>query len=473
MIHIYNTLSRKKELLQPIEPDKIGMYVCGITVYDYCHIGHARIFVTFDMVVRYLRAIGYEVFYVRNITDIDDKIINKAKILNISIENLTENFIIAMHEDEDMLGITPPDLEPRASDNISEMIAIIDVLMQKGYAYKTDEGDVYYDIDKFENYGALSNQSLDKLNAGIRVKIDQTKHSPLDFALWKSAKPNEPSWPSPWGNGRPGWHIECSVMSILHVGEHFDIHGGGADLVFPHHENEIAQSEGATGHKVVNTWMHVGFVEVNKEKMSKSTGNFFTIREVLKHYHPEVIRYFILSSHYRSPLNYTTDNLDSARAALSRFYTTLQGFSSDIDNIEAVANFSNNHLKNTFIEQFHAAMQDDFNTPEAFAVLFNVTHEINRLSNSNEIQGLDDLVKTLIYLGNLLGILRCEPLEFLRFVPDGTNKISKEEIELLVKSREESRKNKDWKKADEIRAQLSELGVELEDKDGETTWKMG
>lgn len=379
-LHIHNSLTGKKELFIPIEPGKIRMYVCGMTVYDYCHLGHARVMVVFDAVVRYLRALGYQVTYVRNITDIDDKIIKRAAENHEGIDALTARFIDAMHEDERALGALPPDIEPRATDSIPEIISLTQTLINKSYAYVAANGDVYYDVSRFEHYGELSGKRLEDLRAGSRVEVDEAKDDPLDFVLWKAAKPGEPSWNSPWGPGRPGWHIECSAMSGHCLGDHFDIHGGGMDLKFPHHENEIAQSEGATGHKFVNVWMHNGFVQVNEEKMSKSLGNFFTVREVLKHYTPEIVRYFIIGSHYRGPLTYSTENLDNAKAALERFYMALRSLPS-----EQEAGIKGQETE--YEQRFSAAMDDDFNTPGALAVMFDLVRDINRV-RSEDMQGL-------------------------------------------------------------------------------------
>lgn len=356
MLKIYNTLSRQKDVFKPIEEGKVRMYVCGMTVYDYCHVGHARVMVVFDMVARYLSATGYEVTYVRNITDIDDKIIERANHNNENFYDLTERFIDAMNEDADALGVKRPDQEPRATGHIDEILKMIKLLLDRGHAYIGTNSDIYYDISAFESYGKLSGKHLKDLRSGARVDIDEVKQDPLDFVLWKAAKPDEPSWESPWGPGRPGWHIECSAMSTHCLGNHFDIHGGGQDLQFPHHENEIAQSEGATGEPFVNLWMHNGFVRVDDEKMSKSLGNFFTVREVLARYQPEVIRYFILASHYRSPLNYSDEHLDGARAALARLYNSLR----DTD--------TNGQVLPEWVEKLNQVMDDDFNTPEAVAI---------------------------------------------------------------------------------------------------------
>ena len=369
MLKIYNTLTRKKELFKPRIEGKVGLYVCGMTVYDYCHIGHARVMVVFDTVARYFRYLGYDLTYVRNITDIDDKIIQRANENGEAFGELTERFIHAMHEDERALSVLPPDIEPKATQSIPDIIAMIETLITNGLAYIGSNGDVFYAVTKFKNYGQLSGKNLDDLQAGERVDVDLAKHNPMDFVLWKMAKTGEPAWQSPWGLGRPGWHIECSAMSTCCLGNHFDIHGGGMDLQFPHHENEIAQSEGATGEKFVNLWMHNGFVRINEEKMSKSLGNFFTVREVLKQYKPEIIRFFILSSHYRSPLNYSDEQLNDADTALTRLYTALRG----CDSLDSAL------IDSDYKTRFEQAMDDDFNTPVAIAVLFNLARELNKV----------------------------------------------------------------------------------------------
>ncbi|MGV6827164.1 MAG: cysteine--tRNA ligase, partial [bacterium] len=370
---VYNDLTRKKELFEPLVAGKVNMYVCGITVYDHCHIGHARCYVVFDVIYRYLKSLGYDVTYIRNITDIDDKIIARANENGEPFMDLVQRFIDAMHEDFDALAIQTPDAEPRATGHMDEILDMIGTLIERGHAYQTESGDVYYSVQSFDEYGKLSGKSTDDLQAGARVDPGEQKRDPLDFALWKAAKPGEPSWNSPWGDGRPGWHIECSAMSTKALGDSFDIHGGGMDLTFPHHENEIAQSEGATGHPFVKYWLHNGFVRVNDEKMSKSLGNFFTIRDVLKHYRAEEVRYFILSSHYRSPLNYDEEHLQNARGALTRFYTALRGLP-DVEPRGA----------DQQLDAFNAAMQDDFNTPEAVAAMFDLVREINRVRGEDE-----------------------------------------------------------------------------------------
>jgi cysteinyl-tRNA synthetase len=457
MLQIYNSLTKQKEAFVPIEPGKVRMYVCGMTVYDYCHIGHARVLVVFDLVTRYLRARGYRVTYIRNITDIDDKIIKRANENGEPIEALTGRFIRFMHEDADALGVLRPDEEPRATRHIGEIIAMIEKLVARGYAYVAANGDVYYRVRKFADYGQLSGKSLDDLQVGARVEADEAKDDPLDFVLWKAAKPGEPYWDSPWGRGRPGWHIECSAMSTCCLGNHFDIHGGGLDLQFPHHENEIAQSEGATGEKFVNLWMHNGFVRVNEEKMSKSLGNFFTIREVLKLYDPEVVRYFILASHYRSPLNYSDESLEQAKSALTRLYTALK----DLPETPAPAN-------SEYEQRFHEAMEDDFNTPLAVAVLFELAHDINKLRSGDPKQAVA-LGALLRKLGGILGILARRPEEYLQGgIPEG---LTNDEIERLIAQRLAARAAKNWAESDRIRDELKAQGVLLEDGKGVTTWR--
>lgn len=460
MLTIYNTLTKQKQPFIPIEPGKIRLYVCGMTVYDYCHVGHARVMLVFDIVVRHLRSSGYKVTYVQNVTDIDDKIIKRANENGEDMKQLTSRFIQAMHEDADALGILRPDIEPRATDSIPQIIAMVQHLFDNGYAYITDNGDVCYTVQRFADYGKLSGKRLEDLRAGERVKVDKSKKHPLDFVLWKAAKPGEPSWDSPWGQGRPGWHIECSAMSTNCLGNHFDIHGGGMDLQFPHHENEIAQSEGATGEPFVNVWMHNGFVRIDDEKMSKSLGNFFTVREVFERYQPEVVRYFILTSHYRSPLNYSDQELDSAKQALTRLYTALRGLPD---------------LSSTFCEdesysqRFNAAMDDDFNTPEAFAVLFDLSHEINKIRSKDSSQA-EQLGGELRRLGGILGILQAEPEMYLQGTETEEN-LSAAEIERLIAERLAARERRDWAMADQIRASLKEKGVVLEDGKQGTIWR--
>jgi len=453
MLKIYNSLARDKQDFAPIEPGKVRMYVCGMTVYDLCHLGHARVMVVFDMVSRWLRASGFDVTYVRNITDIDDKIIRRAAENNESIDALTDRYIQAMDEDSAALGVLRPDIEPRATRHVPGMIDMIARLIANGYAYAGANGDVYYDVRHFKDYGKLSGKSLEDLRAGERVEVDSHKRDPLDFVLWKAAKPGEPSWDSPWGKGRPGWHIECSVMSEQHLGDHFDIHGGGADLQFPHHENEIAQSEGAHGCTFVNYWMHNGFVRVDEEKMSKSLGNFFTIREVLKKYDPEVLRFFILRAHYRSPLNYSDQHLNDAKAALTRLYTAFKD----------LPIYYEPNWNDPYPARFKAAMDDDFNTPEAIAVLFEVASEVNKTSDPYYAGMLKSL-------GSLLGLLERAPEEFLQSGGIKGN-YTPAQIEDLIEKRLMARKCKDFAEADRIRGHLAGVGIILEDTSQGTTWR--
>ena len=473
MTTIYNTLTRQKEPFSPIDPKNVRMYVCGMTVYDYCHLGHARVMVVFDMIARWLRECGYPLTYVRNITDIDDKIIARAAENGETIGELTARFIQAMHEDADALGVLRPDIEPKATENIPQMIAMIETLIQNGKAYPAANGDVYYAVREFAAYGQLSGKSLDDLRAGERVEVDGFKRDPLDFVLWKAAKAGEPAWESPWGNGRPGWHIECSAMSENLFGDTFDIHGGGADLQFPHHENEIAQSVGASGHTCghdhaqthhgqsiashVKYWLHNGFIRVDGEKMSKSLGNFFTIREVLKQYDPEVVRFFILRAHYRSPLNYSDAHLDDAKGALTRLYTTLK-------NTPAAA-FELSENANDYTRRFYAAMNDDFGTVEAIAVLFELAGEVNKTNDAH-------LAGCLKALGGIIGLLQRDPIEFLQggAVSDG---LSNEEIDDLIARRKQARADKNWAESDRIRDLLNEHKIILEDNAGGTTWRRG
>ncbi len=463
MLQIYNSLTRKKEVFVPLEAGKVRLYVCGMTVYDYCHVGHARVMVAFDVVVRYLRSLGYQVTYVRNITDIDDKIIRRAQENHEDYRALAERFTQAMHEDAAALGVQPPTVEPRATESIAAMQALIQTLLEKGFAYVAENGDVCYDVSRFAHYGELANKNLEDLRAGARVEVEAGKDDPLDFVLWKAAKPGEPSWPSPWGPGRPGWHIECSAMSSRCLGEHFDIHGGGMDLKFPHHENEIAQSEAASGHKFVNYWMHNGFVQINEEKMSKSLGNFFTVREVLECYPPEVVRFFIISSHYRGPLNYSDENLDHARASLTRLYTALRGLPKNEAPVDPI-----------YQARFNDAMNDDFNTAEALAVLFELAREINRLRDKGESDEVARLGASLRQLGDILGLLQDDPDSFLKGSErDATAGLSAAEIENLIAQRNAARQAKNWAEADRIRNLLAEQGIVLEDTAGGTTWRRG
>lgn len=460
MLQIYNTLTHKKEDFKPIQPGKIGIYVCGMTVYDDCHIGHARAtMVTFDVIVRYLRSRGFEVTYVRNITDIDDKIIKRAQENKEDYSALTERVIASMRADSAALGVLPPTHEPRATEYIPQIVELIQTLLDKKHAYKTENGDICFDVSSFPDYGKLAHQDLEKLRSGARVAITDTKGDPLDFVLWKLAKPGEPHWPSPWGEGRPGWHIECSAMSLNTLGVPIDIHGGGNDLVFPHHQNEVAQSEAAAGKNFVNYWMHVGFVQINKEKMSKSLNNFFTIKEVLKQYPAEVVRYFLLASHYRSPVNYSQENLQSAQNALERFYLALRGLPTNIDKPSG----------EWFEVEFNKAMDDDFNTPQALAVLFEIAREINRVRESS-LETAAELGSLLRHLGGILGILQQDPQKFLHA---DIQKDDAEKIEALITARNIARTNKNWAEADRVRDELLQMGVSLEDTAKGTIWRRG
>ncbi len=456
MLTLYNSLTRAKEVFTPITPGHVRMYVCGMTVYDYCHLGHARVLVVFDMIARWLRASGYQVTYVRNITDIDDKIIKRAQDNGEPYFALTDRFIRAMHEDERALNVLPPDREPRATEYVGKMLTMIQALIDRGHAYPAANGDVYYAVRSYPSYGQLSGKSLETLIAGERVEVDPHKRDPLDFVLWKAAKPGEPSWPSPWGPGRPGWHIECSAMSTDLLGPHFDIHGGGQDLQFPHHENEIAQSEGAHGCKYVNYWLHNGFVRVDNEKMSKSLGNFFTIREVLAKYDAEVVRFFILRAHYRSPLNYSDQHLDDAKGALTRLYTALRG----LGPVAAAIDWHS-----PYASRFKAAMDDDFNTPEAIAVLFELANEVNK-TRAPELAG------ALKALGGVLGLLQRAPDDFLQASGTASDKDYPEaRIEALIRERLEARRARDFERADAIRDELRAAGILLEDTPQGTTWR--
>jgi cysteinyl-tRNA synthetase len=459
MLKIYNTLSRQKEEFKPIHAGEIGMYVCGITVYDLCHIGHGRTFVAFDVVARYLRYVGYTLKYVRNITDIDDKIIKRANENGESIETLTNRMIGEMHKDFAALGILPPNLEPRATRHIDEIIELVGLLIERGHAYVADNGDVMFDVLSDKDYGALSRQDLEQLQAGARVEVAEVKRNPMDFVLWKMSKADEPAWSSPWGNGRPGWHIECSAMNCKQLGTHFDIHGGGSDLMFPHHENEVAQSTCAHDGPYVNYWMHSGMVMVDREKMSKSLGNFFTVRDVLQHYDAETVRYFLMSGHYRSQLNYGEDNLNQARAALERLYTALR-------HTDATAVAAGGE---EFETRFRTAMDDDFNTPEAYSVLFDMAREVNRLK-TEEKAAADALAAKLRQLANVLGILQQDPEQFLQSGAQA-NDDEVAEIEALIKMRNDARKAKDWAQADVARDKLNALGIVLEDGPQGTTWR--
>lgn len=461
MLKIYNTFTKEKETFEPIKPGEISIYLCGITVYDRCHIGHARTWVSFDVIVRFLRAMGWKVTYVRNITDIDDKIIKRANEENVSIQDLTDRMIAFMDEDAEKLGTLAPDQEPRATAHMDTIIEMIQRLVEKKSAYIADNGDVYFDVSSYQAYGELAKKDLEDLQAGSRVDIVDAKHNPLDFVLWKQAKENEPYWDSPFGKGRPGWHIECSAMSTQCLGNHFDIHGGGNDLIFPHHENERAQSEAATGEKFVNTWMHVGFVNVNKEKMSKSLGNFFTIEEVLKVYDPEVVRYLLLASHYRSPINYSDEQLNAAKSSLTTLYTALNG-----RHLKQVS--PHDMQDNDFFKRFVAAMEDDFNTPIALAQLFDLAHEVNRVAKENADKA-DELASLLYSLGHMIGVCQTNPVTFLQ----GGQADDVQEIENLIAKRNQARSDKNWAEADKLRDKLTEMGVVIEDGAKGTGWRRG
>ncbi len=459
MLHIYNTLTNSKTIFTPIEPGKIRMYVCGVTVYDLCHIGHARVMVAFDVITRYLRARGWDVDYVRNITDVDDKIIRRAAENDETVDQLTARMIAAMHEDEARLNVLRPDQEPRATAHIGDIIDMVQTLIDKGFAYAADNGDVYYRVEKFESYGRLTNKVIEDLRSGARVEVEEAKESPLDFVLWKAAKPGEVSWESPWGAGRPGWHIECSAMSKCCLGNTFDIHGGGPDLPFPHHENEIAQSEAANGCTYANYWMHAGPVRMGKEKMSKSLGNFFTIREVLKHYNPEVVRYFLSSVHYRSYIDYSEDGLKEAQSALERFYQALAAVE--------VAD-SAKGLDNDFEARFCEAMDDDFNTPRALAVLFELVSELNKAVREGAAEA-PALAAQLKRLAGMIGLLEQSPTAFLQGAA-GEGDLTAEQVEALIEQRNQARKDRDFAEADRVRDLLADKGIVLKDGREGTSW---
>lgn len=463
MLKIYNTILQKKQEFKSIVPNKIGIYVCGVTVYDYCHIGHARTYLFFDAVIRYLMFLGYEINFVRNITDVDDKILNKAKETNQSFNLITEKYIQAMHEDFDALNLLKPTSEPKATDFIINIIDLIKTLLNNQYAYIGDNGDIFYSVSKFKNYGMLSKRDLNNTKEGDRVEqfVQQAKIDTHDFVLWKLTDVNEVGWQSPWGYGRPGWHIECSAMSLKLLGNTFDIHGGGFDLIFPHHENEIAQSEASNNQKFVNYWMHIGFLQINKEKMSKSLGNFTLIRDILKTIHPEVLRFWMLSSHYRSQVDFSYDKLEAAKHALNRLYLALR----DLPN-KTIDNQINQEEK--FSEKFITAMDDDFNTPEAIAVLFELSKEINivKLSDITRAVFLSVILKKL---AQSIGLLLLTSEDFLQ---KSNNNISIQDIENLIFKRNLARQQKNWKEADLIRDQLAKHGIYLEDKDKVTTlWR--
>ncbi len=464
MLHLHNTLTRTKEPFETLKDGHVGLYVCGITVYDVCHVGHGRVMIVYDVLFRHLQSMGLAVNYVRNITDVDDKIIKRAAENNVSPEALSQRFIDEMHADERALNVLPPTHEPRATQTIKGMVNMITRLIDSEHAYAADNGDVFYSVSSFAEYGKLSGRKLDELRSGERVAIDEHKRDPMDFVLWKSAKPGEPSWESPWGQGRPGWHIECSAMSMELLGEEFDIHGGGMDLEFPHHENEIAQSEALTGGRFARYWMHNGLVRIKDEKMSKSLNNFLTIKEVLKDYTGEEVRTFILGSHYRSPLNYMSESLDSARAVLRRFYTALRDYAIDTESDSAP-------LSQVYVDRFTAAMNDDLNTPEALAVMHELAGALNKSTDSLAGQ---ELANTLRHLGRHLGILEQDADTILKAAGKGVSsesQLSNEAIDALIEERQRARANKDFKRSDEIRDQLVELGIVLEDTGGITTWR--
>jgi cysteinyl-tRNA synthetase len=466
-LKIYNTLARDKVVFTPIAEGKIRLYVCGMTVYDYCHIGHARVLVSFDVIVRFLRSQGWEVEYVRNITDVDDKIIRRANDNGEDSTTLSQRFIDAMHEDEALLNVEPPNQEPQATAHIQDIITMVEVLIKKDYAYVADNNDVYYRVSQFKNYGQLSGKNPDELLSGARVEVDKNKEDPRDFALWKSVKEGEVSWASPWGDGRPGWHIECSAMSKSCLGDTFDIHGGGPDLPFPHHENEIAQSEAANGCKFVNYWLHAGAVRVDGEKMSKSLGNFFTIRDVLEKYHPEVVRYLIVSSHYRSSINYSEENLIEAKAGLDRFYQTLRNYA-DVSACELSEMDSSDYYR-----QFVESMNDDFNTRIALSVMYDLVKAINTAA-LDQPEDAKALASELKAMAGVLGILQANPIEFLQGVNRAKNEkggLSNDVIETLVSQRLQAKKDKQYARADEIRQQLDTLGIVLEDSREGTAWR--
>lgn len=458
MLKLYNTLTKQKEVFKPINAEEVKMYVCGMTVYDYCHIGHARVLVVFDLITRHLRKRFPKVNYVRNITDIDDKIIQRAIENKEDFQTLTQRFIDAMHEDEKALGVLSPDVEPQATNYINQMLAMIKTLEEKGFAYQTDNGDVYFSVRKFKKYGKLSGRNLDDLQAGSRVDIDNKKKDPLDFVLWKATKPNEPKWASKWGDGRPGWHIECSAMSNELLGKQFDIHGGGFDLTFPHHENEIAQSECANNSQFVNYWLHIGFIKINDEKMSKSLNNFFTIREILKKYSGEVLRFFLISTHYRSPINFSEDNLNNAKTAINRLYTAIR----DLESSEAAMNEV--IINDDYEQRFMKALDDDFNTPMAIAVLFELAKEINA-QRKQDLDRANGLAQHLKQLAKSIGLL-----EQTDFFTQGVV-LSDDEINEKITQRNQARQDKNFALSDNIRDELAQLGIILEDSENGTTWR--
>ena len=460
MLQLFNTKTRQKERFQPLVEGKVGLYVCGITVYDLSHMGHARTYLSFDVLVRYLRHLDYDVKYVRNITDVDDKIIARANENGETTEALTERTIAMMHEDFAALNLVEPDIEPRVTGHMAEIIDVIEKLVARGYAYQAGSGDVLFDVSKFDDYGKLSRQNLEQLQSGARVEVAAGKDDPLDFVLWKTAKPGEPAWASPWGDGRPGWHIECSAMNHKHLGEHFDIHGGGSDLIFPHHENEVAQSCCAFDTPYVNTWMHTGMVQVNDEKMSKSLGNFFTLRDVLGEHDAEILRFFLMSAHYRSQLSYSQDNIDQAKSALERLYTALRGV-----KVDSVTDLS----YGGYLERFEQAMNDDLNVPEAYSVLFDLARDLNKHKSQGNAgaEEAGKLAAVLKGIGGILGFLQRDPKAFMQ----SGNDDEVAEIEALIKARNDARAAKDWGAADAARDKLTAMGIVLEDGAGGTTWR--
>ena len=460
MLQLFNTKTRQKERFEPLVEGKVGLYVCGITVYDLSHMGHARTYLSFDVLVRYLRHLDYDVKYVRNITDVDDKIIARANENGETTEALTERTIAMMHEDFAALNLVEPDIEPRVTGHMAEIIDVIEKLVARGYAYQAGSGDVLFDVSKFDDYGKLSRQNLEQLQSGARVEVAAGKDDPLDFVLWKTAKPGEPAWASPWGDGRPGWHIECSAMNHKHLGEHFDIHGGGSDLIFPHHENEVAQSCCAFDTPYVNTWMHTGMVQVNDEKMSKSLGNFFTLRDVLGEHDAEILRFFLMSAHYRSQLSYSQDNINQAKSALERLYTALRGV-----KVDSVTDLS----YGGYLERFEQAMNDDLNVPEAYSVLFDLARDLNKHKSQGNAgaEEAGKLAAVLKGIGGILGFLQRDPKAFMQ----SGNDDEVAEIEALIKARNDARAAKDWGAADAARDKLTALGIVLEDGAGGTTWR--
>jgi cysteinyl-tRNA synthetase len=485
-LRVYNTMTKKKEKLVPLHEGRIGMYACGVTVYDLCHIGHARSAVVFDVIYRFLRHKGYKVTYVRNFTDVDDKIIKRAQEEGVGFEEIASRYIEEFYADMGALGLMPPTVEPKATEHISEMIVLVQRLIEEGHAYQV-EGDVYYAVESFPEYGKLSKRTLDEMQAGARVEVDERKRNPLDFALWKAAKPGEPSWASPWGKGRPGWHIECSAMSQKYLGDTLDIHGGGKDLIFPHHENEIAQAEGATGRPFVRYWLHNGFVNIEKEKMSKSLGNFLTIKEILKEYHPEVVRFFLLSRHYRSPIDFSSQGMEEARRNMERFYQTLAGIDEVIAQEKArepvpeglsPEEMAVYRRAEEFPDTFAEAMDDDFNTAVALAALFELGHDLNRILQDPSPHAPQILHKgreAFAVAREVLGIFQEDPHVFLEAERERKTEkltLTPKEIEKLIAEREEARNKKNWTRADEIRDQLASQGIILEDCPQGTTWRV-